>query len=355
MSHVNSKDINAYEKKYVVTYKELILTSIVFCVILFVLYPKDLLKNQILSEASNYDLSMLYLRNMLDNDPSNESLMMGLAEQSLRSGKRDLSFRLLELLHNSKDYDMRKKANVLSYKLAKEDYFFFKDKKKKQEQMLKIAALFENIMLNKFYNEDDIDIWHKEALFVKDDFWTNYFLKKRIKKNPSDVKLLEEGYYLAMKLGNKRNAISLLHALQQHDKYRKNQWIFAEYHMAMDAKKYIEAEMILKKHSDDSLSFKDELAHFYNSRGAYIKSSQIYMSLYHDIHLYSVKKRYLIKAIKELQAGNYLSQAVDLAAAYEKRYINDREVRSYILKLYIAAGDLNKATQLAKKLLKMRR
>jgi len=68
---------------------------------------------------------MLYLENMLDNDPTNEALMLGLAEQSLRSGKRDLSLRLVELLHDTKDSETKKKVFVLTYNLLKEDYFFF--------------------------------------------------------------------------------------------------------------------------------------------------------------------------------------------------------------------------------------
>ena len=55
MLHVN------YEKKYVGTYKEIAIMFISFSVILFFLYPKNMISKQILSEKSNYDLSMLYL------------------------------------------------------------------------------------------------------------------------------------------------------------------------------------------------------------------------------------------------------------------------------------------------------
>ena len=123
MSSVNNS------KEYVASYKELIITFLVFCIILFMLYPKDLIKEQILAENSNYDLSMLYLKNMLKNDPSNESLMLLLASQSLRSGKKDLAYKLLELLHNSKDKTVRYKAFRESYILAKEDYFYFEFQK----------------------------------------------------------------------------------------------------------------------------------------------------------------------------------------------------------------------------------
>ena len=51
-----------YEKKYVGTYKEIALMFISFSIVLFFLYPKDMLNKQILSEKSNYDLSILYLK-----------------------------------------------------------------------------------------------------------------------------------------------------------------------------------------------------------------------------------------------------------------------------------------------------
>ncbi len=344
-----------YEKKYVTTYKELFITFLAFSIILFVLYPKNLLKDQILSESSNYDLSMLYLKNMLENDPTNESLMIGLAEQSLRSGKRDLSLRLLELLYESEDFDMRRRAYLLSYKLAKEDYFFFKSEEKKKEQIIKVEKLYQNIMDNLLYDESDYDTWYIEAIFIKNALWAYHFLKQKIGLEPNSIKLKEEAYYLAMRLNKRDDAIDFLHSLQRIDKARKKKWVNAEYQLAMSKKRYMQAEMILKAHSSSSLYFKHELAKFYNFRGAYIKSSDIYMSIYANIKKDLAKKVYLLKALDTLQAGRYTKESVNLASQYENKYINDREVRSYMLKLYIAAGDLKKANALAKKLLLKRR
>ena len=343
-----------YEKKYVATYKELALTFIAFCVILFVLYPKDLLKDQILSESSNYDLSMLYLKNMLENDPENESLMIGLAEQSLRSGNRDLSLRLLELLHDSKDREIRKKAYVLSYRLAKENYFFLQDKEQKQEQMVKIRLLYRSIMLGLFYDENDPSTWYTESVFVSNEIWAYHFINKKLKKEPKNIQTLEEAYYLATKLDKKSDAIGFLRKLQKEDKTRKEKWIFAEYYMAMNYNEYSQAEELLKKHSRGSIKFKKELALFYSARGSYVKASSTYMSLYNKTNNYKQKRDYLLKALAALQAGSHFKKAVRLAYKYENRYINDKQVRTYMLKLYMASGDLNRAGKLAAKLLEKR-
>jgi len=357
MSLADKKDFENfvhYEKKYVATYKELILTFLAFCIILFVLYPKDLLKDQILSEASNYDLSMLYLKNMLDNDPENESLMIILAEQSLRSGKRDLSFRLLELLYDSDDYKIRKKSYLLSYTLAKEDYFFLEGEAERKEQMLKTVALFYRVMDHDYYNLNDIDKWYEEAIFVKSDTWTYFFLKEKIKIDNRNIDLLEKGYFLSIKLKKRKDTINYLHQLQDCDKDRKTKWIMAEYYLALDNEKYIQAEMVLKRYAEKSLYFKEELAKFYNSRRAYLKASNIYMDIYDKKTKYLLKREYFFKALNSLQAGGYTSQAVKLAKRYENRYINDRKVRVYLLKMYIAAGKLKDASALAKKLLHKR-
>ncbi len=344
-----------YEKKYVATYKELFLTFIAFCVILFVLYPKDLLKDQILSESSNYDLSMLYLENMLNNDPSNEDLMIILAEQSLRSGKRDLSFRLLELLYNSKNKDIKKQSYLLSYTLAKEDYFFIEDEIKKNKQMAKTKILFNNIMDEGYYELEDHEKWYEEAIFTKSDLWSYYFLKQKIKVDHKNINLLEEAYYISTRLDKTSDSFMFLHLLQKYDEKRRVEWITAEYNIAYNSKNYMQAEMVLKKHAKSSKYFQEKLAKFYLQRGAYVKSSNVYMDLYKGSSKYSVKRKYFLKSLSVLQSGNYLKKAVVLASKYENRYINDRKVRISILKLYIAAGNLNKAGDLAEKLLKKRR
>ena len=69
------------ERLFVATYKEIAIVFISFALILFFLYPKDILKENVLTEESNYDLSVLYLKNMLRHDPQNEVLMLALAKK----------------------------------------------------------------------------------------------------------------------------------------------------------------------------------------------------------------------------------------------------------------------------------
>ncbi|MBU1659401.1 hypothetical protein KKG72_10170 [bacterium] len=339
------------EKLYVASYKELVLIFITFTVILFFLYPKDLLKEQILSEEANYDLSMLYLKNMLVHDPENESLMIALAELSLQSGKKDLSLRLLELLHKSKDVKIRKKAHLLNYRLSKEDYFFVEDKEQKMQIMQTLRRVFANIIEEEFYHPEDVEKWYKEAIFLGDLRNQYLLLKKRILQDADNVELLEEAYHLSKRMHQEEDTLLFLHTLELKDFNKRDEWRMAEYYWMIDKKSFEEAELLLKKYASDSLLWGERLAMFYSARGAFPEASNAYMSLYNHTTRYSNKINYLLKAINALQAGNHVSEAVGLGHKYEDLYLNDKAVRIYLLKLYIASGELQKASNLSKKIL----
>ncbi|MEA2091213.1 MAG: hypothetical protein U9O83_02475, partial [Campylobacterota bacterium] len=324
----------------------------VFAVILFVLYPKDLLKEQILSEKSNYDLSMLYLKNLLEHSPEDESLMLILAEQSLRSGKRDLSLRLLNLLLKSKDKERRHKATLLSYELKKDDYNYFKNSKKRAEQKKELRKLFFSIFYEKMYNEEDIERWYKESIFLQENRASYYFLKQKISKDPKNMELLESAYYLSIRLGKSNDSIVFIDMLIKYDIIRRNKWLLDKYYMLINAKRYTAVESMLKEQAKNSILWKKRFADYYLLRKSFIKASNIYIELFNATKSYSKRKEYLLKAINALQAGNHLKRSAALGRKYEKYYINDRDMRKFLLKLYMATGYLDYASTLSKKILK---
>ncbi len=348
MSIVDSK----HDKNYVVTYKELIFTFAVFVIILVVLYPKDMLKEQILSEKSNYDLSMLYLKNLLKHEPENESLMLILAEQSLRTGKTDLSLRLLNLLLKSRNVEYRQKAMLLSYELKKDNYYYFKDAAKQVKAKEELRKLLILIFYGKMYDENDIEKWHHEAVFIGDEKIIYYFLKQRILKDPTDAELLESGYYLSIKLNRSNDSAAYVKLLINNDMSQHERWLLDEYYMLINAGKYAKVEKILQRNVKESSVWKNRSAEYYLMRKSYIKSSNIYVELLKQTKDYKEKRAYLFKAINALQAGNYLKKSADLGHKYQQFYINDKVVRKYLLKVYIATGNLEYASSLAEKILK---
>ncbi|MBE0491335.1 MAG: hypothetical protein IBX44_03675 [Sulfurospirillum sp.] len=347
MHYVDSE----HTKNYVVTYQELVFIFVAFCVILIVLYPKDLLKEQILSEKSNYDLSMLYLKTLLEHDPKNESLMLILAEQSLRTGKKDLSLRLLELLLNSESQEYRNKATLLSYELKKDDYYYIQDESLQSVQKEVLRKLFLNIVNKEMYSEESIEQWYNESIFLQEDAAMYLFVKKKLLKEESNVALLEIAYYLSVKLHKPEESWQYVSLLSKYDKEKKDKWVLDGYYMLINNKLFDKALELLYAHVDDSPEWKNRLANFYLMRQQYIKASDMYLEMFAMAQEYTMKKQYFFQAMRALQAGNEMERIVALAKKYELNYIKDIEIRKFLLKIYLATGNLDQAAVLSKKIL----
>jgi len=349
MSYVDHKKI------YVATYKEIIIGFIVFSLILFLLHPKDLLTKQVLAEQSNYDLSMLYLKNMLKNDPSNEILMLTLANQAIKSNKKDLSFRLLKLLRNSKNKEIKSKAYILSYKIAKEDYFYLKSKHQVQEQQKKYVGLqdiFSVIMSEHFYTKSEIKQLYKEAYFLDDKNSAYHLVQALLKENPNNVKLLSDAFYISYGFKEYKQSISYLNSLVLLDKEHKDKWIKERYYLISSVYSYAKAEAYIITRAKDSKYWSNKLIQFYLQHKRYAKASQVYINQFHKASSIIQQRELWLKAINTLRAGNHIKEAVRLGYKYENYFFKDRKARIELLKLYISSNDLQKAKKLSKKILK---
>jgi len=340
-----------HNKNYVVTYKELAFMFIVFCTILIVLYPKDLLKEQIVSERSNYDLSMLYLKTLLEHDPNNESLMLILAEQSLRSSKKELSLRLLEELLESKNKNHRNKATLLSYELKKDDYYYIKDERLQYEQKEALRKLFLAIVWGEMYSEDKIDYWYHESVFLQEDAAMYLFAKKKLLKDESNVELLEIAYYLSSKLRKPEESWKFMGLLSKYDEARKDKWLLDGYYMLINNHSYDRAQELLLERASTSQEWKIRFAEFLLMRQQYVKASNMYMEMFEATNEYGQKKKYFMQAMHALQAGNEMQRIATLAKTHEALFIKDVEVRKFLLKAYLATGNLDAASVLSKKIL----
>ncbi len=347
MSLVNDND----EKVYVATYKEIILLFIAFSVILVILYPKDLLKNELLKGTSSDNLSMVYLKNMLKQDPSNESLILLIINSNYKSGKYDPNYPLLERLLSSKNPIIRKNAYLLAYRLSKESYYATQDVKRKSELKIRLTDLFKGIVDNRYYSQETLDQFYKESQFLGLTSYTYLLLKDKIAYHPDDYKLLADAYYLADKLGYQPEVINYLDLLRSKDTANQDRWITEEYNYYMKKNELKDAEQLLKSYAQNSSAWAQKLAEFYLATESFEEASQTYMQLYNRSDIYNSKKRYFIEALKALEAGTLMAKAADLGARYEDRFLDDREVRVFLLKLYLAANDLKKANNLSQKIL----
>lgn len=344
-------DVNNEEPVYVVTYKELLFTLAVFLIILFALYPKGILKDQISADRSNYDLSMVYLKDLLKHSPNDESLQILLLEKSVHAGDLNTALQLSEVLLSSNNEYVKTKALLLAYESKKAKYYSLGDIAKQRALYRELQELFYTIYTQKLYDER-IDKWYAEATFVHNQNAAYFFLQKLLEQEPTNVKLLRDGYYLSLDLYKRSDSVKYITALEQYDTNNSLKWAMDKYTIFMRYKDYKNAELLLEHYAKQSLDMQLKLANFYLMIQKYEEASNTYLELYYLTQEETLKKEYLVQSIKSLQSGNLLKKAALLIHQYEPLYIHDRTMRKFFLKIYLAAGELEYASQLSKKILK---
>ncbi|QOP40337.1 hypothetical protein [Sulfurimonas marina] len=344
-------DVNNEEAVYVVTYKELLFTVIVFLIILFALYPKGILKDQISADQSNYDLSMIYLKDLLEHNPNDDSLKLILLEKYVQAGEIEHSLELSKSLLQSKNIYIRNKAIVLAYQTKKIKYFSINDEKQQKALHNDLKKLFTTIYTEKLYN-DNAERWHNEAVFVHNPQAAYYFLQIMLKDDPTNVDLLREGYYLSLNLYKRADSMEFINSLEKYDTSNSTKWAMDKYDIFIRYKDYKSAETILQRYAKDSIEIQEKLAQFYLMIKKYEAASDTYLKLYYVSKNEDLQEQYLVKSIKALQSGNLLKEAANLVHQYESKYIGNVKMRKFFLRIYLAAGELEYASQLSKKILR---
>lgn len=339
------------ERVYVASKREIVLLFLVFSIILIILYPKDVLEQQVLKETSNYDLSISYLENMLRQDPKNESLMYMLAQQTLRAGKRDRAYSLLQTLLNSKDLKIKQDSNILAYKLAKEEYFSTQDIHRKETIKIDLKKIFVNIVNNKYYTNEELQELYEESLFLGLDLYTYTLLREMISNDPLNITLLTKAYYLTNKLNKITDIEYYLHLLEHIDTKNQEKWFLEEYNYFLAKKDFLKVEILLKQNAKLSPEWKEILARFYLTRKNYTQSSLTYTELFETSSTISKKKEYFIEALRSMQADNNMQGANDFANKHQNLFLNDSAMRILLLKFYLGTNNPKSAAELSKKIL----
>jgi len=334
----------------VITNKELFFLVGIFVFILIQLYPKNILQKIIKDDHSDYALTMVYLKDLLKHHPDDEMLNLVYLEKKMQvrdiNGTLDVAKKLMQ---SDKEY-IRDKATLLSFNAEMIKYFQTKDENEKRRLYHDLQKLFAVIFVKKLY-DDDAKKWYAHATFVRHDRARYYFLKKLLQKDPTNVDLLKNAYFLALKFGKDEEAQRYLDALQRYDKSNPQQWAMEKYYALLRYGKYKDAQLVLEQNANRSIKIKKELASFYLMRSMYKKASQLYLEIAKEARTKKERDLYIKKAIRALQSGNLLKEASALAHKYETQYINDKAMRNFILRIYLAAGRLDWADRYAKKIL----
>jgi thioredoxin-like negative regulator of GroEL len=336
----------------VVRPSELVGIFVVFSVVLYLLYPKGGLKEKVLAETRNYDLTMIYLQNMLRIDPSNIELTMALAKSAVRSGKLDLALKLLELLERQNDPKIRVKVLALHYRVLQQQIAYVKKepvKKKKLET--EAAKILKRISQGDLQALGDRKYWYWRFLERGYPEAALKLANLGIRKGKASIYWAEQCFYLAERLHRDENAQFCLDRLLKEDQKRHEFWLKEAYYFAKDRGKVAEALRILDQLAALSPKWQEEKARYALERGAYREAASLYRHLAEATPDRARKRRLYQKALGALLQGHELREAVRWAKEIEERYLDDPQMTNYLLKLYLQAGDLEAGAQLSEKLM----
>jgi len=366
----------------VITIQEFIVVFVFFIFVVVTLFqPSEVLKQRILAEKSNYDLSVAYLQNFVRLSPENEYLIYQMAKRTLQAKKTALASKLIELLYHSKDPKLKEKALYLGYELNKLIYVSTDDEKLKKEYLKKSLQTLKFIFDNEFYTKDPVH-WYREAVFfdqkeleikaleyvyqkkpslkllkqlyylsvlVKDNQRSLKYLDELIQKDKENrLKWLEAAYYLASNIKNDKLSFEYLKELEKIDKKHRLKWVLVEYYAYMNKKDYKNAEKVLLR-NQRYYKVRKILPDFYTYTRQYNK---VY-KLYYDLFKRTKKTTYFKKMIQVLiQEKNY-NKAISILKRYENHFIYSKKMREFIIKSYLSINRVDLANNYAQKIVKV--
>jgi hypothetical protein len=200
-------DINA------IGIKDIIFLFITFSFVLYILFPKETLKEKVLKETKSNDLALVYIENMINFDYKNYELLLHYADMQFKDENFAAVKGIVGTLLKLDNKETQKSALILGEKLFKREYFQLEEQEDKEkllkeyQDILKDMVLisedeqFQNDILSYFSTSKDRDEYIKllEKLSKIDDKWelklTEYYMannklqkalilyKKRISKD----------------------------------------------------------------------------------------------------------------------------------------------------------------------------
>lgn len=342
---------DANKRIEVVSYLEAAIVFCIFAFILYVLYPKDMLEKQVLSENKNYDLTAIYLENMLRLEPENKELTVALIESSIKSGKFDLALKMIAVLEKE-SFDLPAEA-LISYRFEalKVRYFSSNEKRFQKETISQLQMLLTEVIEDKHYMPESLEYWYKGAREFSINKEALFFLYKLLEKEETSL-WLKECFYLSADIKDEKMQEDCLVRLRQIDASHYNEWTQTAYYLAVESGKIEQALALLKDMASKSVKWRIELAKFYVKLKHYKKASSEYMVLYKTSRSASDKKRYLLKALEALQYGSLMDEAAVLARKYEALYYRDKEMSGVFIRLYLSGNKLEDAKRVSIKRLK---
>lgn len=345
---------NADKEVEVISYVEILLVFVVFSFVLYILYPKNMLEKQVLAESSNYDLTAIYLENMLRIEPENAELTLALVKASVKSGKYDLALKMIKLLEKDADKTMMQALIGFRFEALKVKYFSTNEKKYQEAVKQEIKLLLDEVIADKQYDDTNLEYWYKGAREFSLNPPSLFFLYRLLEREEKSI-WLEECFYLSSDLKDEKMQAECLMKLRNIDVSRYERWTSEAYYIAVQEGEIDRAVSLLKDMASRSRKWREELAKFYVEIKRYKDGSSEYMILYKSASSAEDRKKYLLKALQALQYGSLMDEATILARKYEALYYKDQEMSGMFIRLYLSAGALDDAQRISIQRLKYRK
>ncbi len=334
----------------VITYTEIIGLIIIFSTILYLLYPKAMLENQILSESSNYDLTSRYLKNMLRLDPSNRVLMFTLAKTALKQNKIDLTLRLTHLLQENASKNEKNTILQLQYRAYKQEYLYAA-KERKRALLPQLKELQNKIDFSLPLTQEEQHYWLHEMLWLQNYHHALLLVDQVLKNKPKSIYWLSQKYELLSRLHRTKEMQKTIKTLLKIDKKDHLYWLRQAYYLALQNHNTKEAayyqDQLKTLHQTQNLSRIQKKI----EQGLYLQAADIYMQLYTQSHQKEQKIRWLKEALALLQQYGFVNERTKILKSVEDDFLDDPQMVTFILKIYLESDKLEDAVALSKKLL----
>lgn len=334
----------------VTSYTEAFFIFCVFAFILIVLYPKDMLRNQVLSESSNYDLTATYLENMLKLEPNNVDLLIPMAKVSLQRHNYDLSEKILKALKVIPEKKVQIEVYPLEYNLLDIRKNSSEDNATIDIYKEEMRSLINKVANEKMFKKEDIPKWYHEAISLGEKRAALKIIKPLYRED-KDLYWLEQGLYLSTELKDEVEKRFCANTLAEMDVEHNEKWLKTAYEVSVENGSMGESLVLIAQLAKINTKYKDEQARMQLVAGNYKTSADIYMQRHDESRSKKERAKYFLKALRSLQNGNLLDDVVELAKEHEDEYISDKRISSEIIKVYLASGKIKDAKHFSLKVL----
>jgi hypothetical protein len=334
----------------VIKLSEIIAIVLLFVTILVGLYPKDKLENQVLSEQSNYDLTAIYLQNLIRMEPKNSNLMIAMIKTSIERENFDLSYSLLDVLKNDTSFEVQKESLFLSLKIRYGQLMNEKDVQKQNKFKNEIHNILETILTNNLHTKDNDQLLYNAAVAIGDKKSAFNFIRSIVSEDSNlsnRSKWLKNCHYLSVEVNDDdQNYICVKELLKIEDD--KKVWI-----EVLSKLRQFTKEDIDKISKSSMLEKKDQLS-FYFSAGLYDDYISQYSLYFDGLTNHKEKKESLSNLIKKFQAADRGIDIVEIVKKHEAVFLNDRKMANKLLKFYMGTAKIDYAKSFSLQLLKQK-